>query len=153
MDHTLIATLVEDIRHASEDTVIQSAWRLGDRLPSDYLARLSDQDKLNAARACLIVSAITEGRVVPRVFQLEASLAMLNRRDCVTIAGTGSGKTLCILIPILLHPGNSVSVTVSPLKRLQTTQVLESERYGIKTIAINEDTPNDEALWKVGHPY
>ena len=71
---------------------------------------------------------------------------MLNHRDCITIAGTGCGKTLCILIPLLLRP-NFVSITISLLKRLQTTQVLQSERYGIKTIAINEDTPNDEALW------
>ncbi|KAI9573490.1 hypothetical protein HD554DRAFT_1980743, partial [Boletus coccyginus] len=83
----------------------------------------------------------------PHDFQLQASLAMLRGRDCVIIAGTGSGKTLCLLLPILLRP-DLISVTISPLKRLQTTQVLESEQYGIKTIAINEDIPHDEDLWK-----
>ena len=91
---------------------------------------------------------------------------MLRRQDSVVIAGTGSGKTLCLLIPILLRP-KSISITISPLKRLQTTQVsvllpvsgltnvrrgiqvLESERFGIRTITINEDTPNDESLWNV----
>jgi len=38
---------------------------------------------------------------------------------------------------------------MSPLKRLQAVQVLEFERYGIKTVAINQDTPNDPELWKV----
>ena len=66
MDRTLVATLVEGIRHAPEDSIMQNASLLGNRLPSDYLAHLSDQDKVDAARACLIVSIITEGRVVPR---------------------------------------------------------------------------------------
>ncbi|KIK80520.1 hypothetical protein PAXRUDRAFT_119570, partial [Paxillus rubicundulus Ve08.2h10] len=53
-------------------------------------------------RACLIVLLLTDGCVIPCIFQLEASLAMLHQHDCVIIAGTGSGKTLCLLIPILL---------------------------------------------------
>ncbi|KIK74964.1 hypothetical protein PAXRUDRAFT_100817, partial [Paxillus rubicundulus Ve08.2h10] len=52
--------------------------------------------------ACLIVSLLTDGCVIPCIFQLEASLAMLHQHDCVIIARTGSGKTLCLLIPILL---------------------------------------------------
>ena len=35
------------------------------------------------------------------------------------------------------------------LERLQAVQVLEFECYGIKTLVINEDTPNDPDLWKV----
>ena len=31
--------------------------------------------------------------------------------------------------------------------------MLESEKFGVRTIAINEDTPNDEALWKVSSEY
>ncbi|KAF8549728.1 hypothetical protein OG21DRAFT_1369605, partial [Imleria badia] len=68
-------------------------------------------------QACLIVSFLTEGRVVPCVFQIQASLEVLHRRDCVVIAGTGSGKTLCLLIPLLLRP-ETISITISPLKRL-----------------------------------
>ncbi|KIK72041.1 hypothetical protein PAXRUDRAFT_22474 [Paxillus rubicundulus Ve08.2h10] len=29
---------------------------------------------------------------------------------------------------------------ISPLKHLQTTQVIESEKFGVKMIAIDEDT-------------
>ena len=44
---------------------------------------------------------------------------------------------------------SSILIIISPLKRLQAVQVLEFERYGINTVAINEDTPNDPELWKV----
>lgn len=40
-------------------------------------------------------------------------------------------------------------MVVSPLKRLQLLQVREFERYGIHTVAINEDTPSDLELWQV----
>ncbi|KIK90666.1 hypothetical protein PAXRUDRAFT_151398, partial [Paxillus rubicundulus Ve08.2h10] len=55
-------------------------------------------------------------------FQLQASLAILNGKDSIITAGTGSGKTLCIIIPLLLRP-QSISITVSLLKWLQATQV------------------------------
>ncbi|KAF9219478.1 hypothetical protein BS17DRAFT_717460, partial [Gyrodon lividus] len=61
------------------------------------------------------------------------------------IVGTGSGKTLCLLIPMLLQL-DSISITISPLKHLQTSQVLECQNHGITTIAINEDTPDDATL-------
>ena len=38
---------------------------------------------------------------------------------------------------------------ISSLEWLQAVQVLEFECYGIKTLVINEDTPNDPDLWKV----
>ncbi|KIK81748.1 hypothetical protein PAXRUDRAFT_90563, partial [Paxillus rubicundulus Ve08.2h10] len=73
-----------------------------------YLATLSDNAKVDALRACLIIWVLTRGAVVPRVFQLQASLAMLQQRDSIIMAGTGSGKTLCLLIPMLLRPGSIV---------------------------------------------
>ncbi|KAG2751384.1 hypothetical protein P692DRAFT_20847011 [Suillus brevipes Sb2] len=42
-------------------------------------------------------------------------------------------------------------MTISPLKRLQATQALESMKYGINTLSINEDTPNDPSLWEDIH--
>ncbi|KAF8432233.1 P-loop containing nucleoside triphosphate hydrolase protein, partial [Boletus edulis BED1] len=101
----------------------------------------------DALRMCLIVFFVTRFAIVPRAFQLQASLATLKGLDSIITAGTGTGKTLCLFIPILLRP-NSISITISPLKRLQVTQVSESENYGIRTVAINEDTPNDPGLWE-----
>ena len=69
-------------------------------------------------------------------------------KDSLTDVGTGFSKTFCMIIPCLLVP-ESLAVIYSPLKRLLAVQVLEFERHGIKTVAINEDTPSDPALWKV----
>ncbi|KAG1719435.1 uncharacterized protein EDB91DRAFT_1032446, partial [Suillus paluster] len=68
-------------------------------------------------RACLIIYVLTATVMVPRQFQLKAMLTTLNGRDSIITAGTGSGKTLCIIIPILLRPG-TVTMTISPLKQL-----------------------------------
>ncbi|KIK97008.1 hypothetical protein PAXRUDRAFT_95298, partial [Paxillus rubicundulus Ve08.2h10] len=54
-------------------------------------------------------------KVVPCIFQLQASLSILNGCDTIITAGTGSGKTLCLLIPMLLQPG-SMSITILLLK-------------------------------------
>ncbi|KAG2123102.1 hypothetical protein BD769DRAFT_1296734, partial [Suillus cothurnatus] len=66
-------------------------------------------------RTCLIVFVLMATIIVPHQFQLKAVLATLNGQDGVKTAGTGSGKTLCIIIPILLRPG-TISITISPLK-------------------------------------
>lgn len=75
-------------------------------------------------------------------------IATMSGQDSLIDVGTGQGKTLCMIIPCLLSP-ETISVIISPLKRLQAVQVLEFERYQIKAVAINEDTPNDQILWKV----
>ena len=95
---------------------------IGCRLPLEYIQALLHDDKIDALRACLIVYRLTLCTIVPRVFQLQSSLAMLNQRDTMITAGTGSGKTLCQLIPMLLRP-NTISITISSLKRLQVAQV------------------------------
>jgi superfamily II DNA or RNA helicase len=101
---------------------------LQERLPIDHISTLEDPDKIDALRACLIVYALTSTKIVPRTFQLQASIATLNGRDTIITAGTGCGKTLCLLIPMLLRP-NTISLTISPLKRLQTTQANNPVRY------------------------
>lgn len=39
--------------------------------------------------------------------------------------------------------------TITIIHDLRCLQVAEFEKYGIKTVAINEDTPNDPGLWEV----
>ncbi|KIK77960.1 hypothetical protein PAXRUDRAFT_114466, partial [Paxillus rubicundulus Ve08.2h10] len=53
-------------------------------------------------QACIIVYVLSSRTIVPHTFQLQASLAILKGHDTITTAGTGSGKTLCLLIPLLL---------------------------------------------------
>ena len=114
---------VECLHNATLETLENLTAELTDeRFPFDYIQTLNTEDKTDALRACLIVHSITSGKIIPRPFQLQASLALLHGSDVLIAAGTGSGKTMCLLIPMLLRPG-SMSITISPLKRLQATQV------------------------------
>ncbi|KII90888.1 hypothetical protein PLICRDRAFT_158307 [Plicaturopsis crispa FD-325 SS-3] len=113
----------------------------------ELLKTLSPQQQNDCWRACLLVHAVTDRKLVPRTFQLEAAMPTLRNEDSVVIAGTGSGKTLIAAIPCLLHP-EAISFIVSPLKRLQSAQVNDYARLGVRAIAINGDTPRDDALWK-----
>ncbi|KAF8149567.1 P-loop containing nucleoside triphosphate hydrolase protein, partial [Crassisporium funariophilum] len=100
----------------------------------------SQEQRTTGLRACLLLWVVTSGRIAPREFQLQATLSLFSGNDCLVDVGTGYGKTLCMILPCLLAP-NTISMVVSPLKRLQALQVREFELYGIKTVAINEDTP------------
>jgi ATP-dependent helicase YprA (DUF1998 family) len=102
-------------------------------------------------RACLLMWLASGEKIVPMEFQLRAVIAVMSGQDALIDVGTGSGKTLCMIIPCLLDAPGIISIIISPLKRLQTVQVIDFERYGVRTVAINEDTPNDPLLWKV--PY
>ena len=109
-----------------------------------------DDEKLAIGlRACLVIWATSGKKIVPNEFQLTATISLMSGQDTLVDVGTGYGKTLCMIIPCLLDSPGSISIIISPLKRLQAVQVLEFERYGINTVAINEDTPNDPELWKV----
>ncbi|KAH9961658.1 hypothetical protein BGW80DRAFT_1125400, partial [Lactifluus volemus] len=68
-------------------------------------------------------------------------------QDTLIDAGTGSGKTLCMILPALLDP-TAVSLVISPLKRLQVLQVAEFQSYGLTAACVNEDTPNSSEFWK-----
>ncbi|KAJ7756919.1 hypothetical protein B0H14DRAFT_2265572, partial [Mycena olivaceomarginata] len=86
-----------------------------DMLPHAYLDSLSDLHATIALKACLLVYFSSQRRVFLDNSQLEASIALSDGRDVVVDSGTGSGKTLCQIIPNLLYP-NTTSLTVSPLK-------------------------------------
>src|SRR3984885_7287569 len=88
----------------------------------EFLAKLDNSERDTVYKCCLLLSTVTNGNKVPREFQLEATLALLAGRDSLINAGTGSGKTLCMVLPALLDP-TSISLVISPLKRLQLLQV------------------------------
>ncbi len=91
--------------------------------PCTFMATLSDQDQITAYRACLLVYVASRAKIVPRAGQIQAALCSIHGKDSIVIAPTGWGKTLCIVIPLLLFPG-TISMTISPLKRLQMMQVI-----------------------------
>ena len=93
-----------------------------DQLPTEYINSLDEKHKTIALRACLLVYFTSKCKIIPRQYQLQATNALEDGLEVIVDSGTGSGKTLCQIIPNLLHP-NTISITVSPLKRLQILQV------------------------------
>ena len=49
-------------------------------------------------------------------------ISLLKGRDVILHAGTGSGKTMSFILPLLASP-NARAITLSPLKRLQDNHV------------------------------
>jgi len=123
-----------------------------ERLPLTYLNTLTEDDRTVSHRLILLTWTVTAKEQIPRELQLRASLATYRGFDSIIDAGTGSGKTLSIVLSLLLDDPRDyfVSITISPLKRLQISQESDfNNKYRIPTVAINEDTPHDEAYWNV----
>ncbi|KAI5062052.1 hypothetical protein GOP47_0022591 [Adiantum capillus-veneris] len=62
-------------------------------------------------------------------FQMEALRAWANHQDCLVLAATGSGKSLCFQLPALLT--GKVVIVVSPLISLMHDQCQQLSRRGI----------------------
>ncbi|KAK1430110.1 hypothetical protein QVD17_12627 [Tagetes erecta] len=62
-------------------------------------------------------------------FQREALGAWIAQKDCVVLAATGSGKSLCFQIPALLT--GKVVVVISPLISLMHDQCLKLAKHGV----------------------
>jgi ATP-dependent helicase YprA (DUF1998 family) len=120
-----LQTNVRTIRALSPEELVEFCR---DSLPQDlmpspeFMDGLVPSERTDALLACALVWTLSRGAEVPREFQLKAGLAALAGRDSVIRAGTGSGKTLAMAIPMLLRP-NAMSIIISPLKRLQSSQV------------------------------
>ena len=108
---------LEDVRAAVSAVIPQHLMP-----PADFIQLLTPGNQAEVYKACLIVFLISGSQIVPRKLQLLAALATLAGNDSEVISGTGTGKTLAMAIPHLLHP-ERVSLIVSPLKRLEVTQV------------------------------
>ncbi|KAJ2911516.1 hypothetical protein MD484_g8898, partial [Candolleomyces efflorescens] len=99
----------------------------------------------------------------PYQWQLDLVEKVLEGRDCIAVAGTGSGKSLVFVMLALvaeLVQGSGLVIVCSPLKALQKDQVrrfnrptsftskhLTSKTLNLRAAAINEDN-NDESIFK-----
>ncbi|TFK90448.1 P-loop containing nucleoside triphosphate hydrolase protein [Polyporus arcularius HHB13444] len=85
--------------------------------------------------------AAVSGGKIPYDWQLDVAEAMHLGLDCVVIAGTGAGKTIPYLLPLLL-PANAKKTipVISPLKSLQQDQAKRFNKHGVSARAVNEDT-------------
>ncbi|XP_071729637.1 ATP-dependent DNA helicase Q-like SIM [Rutidosis leptorrhynchoides] len=64
-----------------------------------------------------------------KTFQKEALEAWMAHKDCLVLAATGSGKSLCFQIPALLT--GKVVVVISPLISLMHDQCLKLAKHGV----------------------
>lgn len=159
MAHTIpdLSERLQSLRTCSNDELSQlvSNLQLVERLPMTFLNGLAEEDKTLCYRVALLCYCVTLSVQVPREMQLRVVLADQHKKDALVSAGTGSGKTLPIVLNALLDAPDKklVTLVISPLKRLQVTQENDfNTRYGIPTVVINEDTPRDDAWWTVSYP-
>ncbi|KAJ3483954.1 hypothetical protein NLJ89_g12020 [Agrocybe chaxingu] len=75
----------------------------------------------------------------PRDWQLDVAEAILLGLDSVVIAGTGAGKTIPFMLPLLLDEKKKV-VVISPLKVLQEDQADRFKKLKLAAVAVNGDT-------------
>jgi ATP-dependent helicase YprA (DUF1998 family) len=116
--------VLQDIRQKSLSALQALALDIlpSDSYPSQFFDSLDDTHKTISLRSCLLVFYASKCTIVPHQYQLETMIALEDGRDILVDSGTGSGKTLCMIIPNLMHP-HTTSITISPLKRLQIMQV------------------------------
>ncbi|XP_061338027.1 ATP-dependent DNA helicase Q-like SIM [Gastrolobium bilobum] len=74
-------------------------------------------------------------------FQKEALAAWVAHRDCLVLAATGSGKSLCFQIPALLT--GKVVVVISPLISLMNDQCLKLARHGVSACFLGSGQLDD----------
>jgi ATP-dependent helicase YprA (DUF1998 family) len=99
-----------------------SAFHSLKALPIDTVSSWTTKQKKYVLLAFFRLDYLTDGKKSPRLFQIEAMLAVLGGRDLIVRAGTGYGKTLCMVLPLLVTE-TKLAVTITPLKLLQKNHV------------------------------
>ncbi|KAK2632730.1 hypothetical protein EUGRSUZ_L01167 [Eucalyptus grandis] len=80
------------------------------------------------------------GHASLKSFQREALAAWLSNQDCLVLAATGSGKSLCFQIPALLT--GKVVVVISPLISLMHDQCLKLAKHGVSACFLGSGQPD-----------
>ncbi|XP_021898982.1 ATP-dependent DNA helicase Q-like SIM [Carica papaya] len=75
-----------------------------------------------------------------KCFQKEALSTWLAHKDCLVLAATGSGKSLCFQIPALLT--GEVVVVISPLISLMHDQCLKLSKHGVSACFLGSGQPD-----------
>jgi RecQ family ATP-dependent DNA helicase len=95
-------------------------------------------ESLGAAMRLLGVSRFRDA-------QLEVVLSALRGESVLFVSATGSGKSLCFQLPVLLSRGTGI--VISPLKALMSQQVSDLQERRIPSTFINGDlSPNEKKL-------
>jgi len=80
----------------------------------------------------------------PCLYQIQDAQAQLRGEHCITIAATGSGKTLTFWIPLLFTRG--IIVLITALNILGDQNVNELTALGIPAVNITKDTASDSTF-------
>ncbi|KAG2028715.1 P-loop containing nucleoside triphosphate hydrolase protein [Suillus americanus] len=81
------------------------------------------------------------GGKVPYPWQLDVSEALLLGLDCSVIAGTGAGKTMPFVLPLLAQPNKHVLI-ISPLDALEADQTEKFRDMNLTAVAVNGNSYN-----------
>jgi hypothetical protein len=87
-----------------------------------FVSSLTPAQQELVFQAFLRLDDLSEGLNAPRILQLLCLLALKAGKDGIVRAGTGYGKTLAMILPMLLTP-EKIGIVISPLKLLQVSQV------------------------------
>jgi len=77
-------------------------------------------------------------------FQVDCVNAISLRKDCIVVQPTGSGKSLCFVLPAILYPGK-VSLVVEPVVAVITNQVDALLKKGITALALGNAAGKQKA--------
>ncbi|KAG1854526.1 hypothetical protein F4604DRAFT_1533388, partial [Suillus subluteus] len=92
-----------------------SALNALDNLPTDFTNTLSTVQFQQVLEAFAHLDFVSKGTKHPKLFQLKTLVSLLAGRNVILRAATGSGKTLCMILPLLLS-SNKIAITATPLK-------------------------------------
>ena len=95
---------------------------------------LEEKERIFALQVCILVWIASKETIIPKSGQLEQVLCYLHDRNSILIAGTCFGKTLTIVISLLLEDPADDAIA----------------KFGIPTTAINEDSRLKDKEFKVG---
>lgn len=93
-----------------------------ENLRSDLTSKFTVEDQRLALELFVLIDHASRGERSPRLFQVEAAISIIRGKDTIVRAGTGSGKTL-VMILVLLYCKEDAAVTIVPLKCLQMFHV------------------------------
>ena len=88
----------------------------------------SDTSSIDKVKTDLCIKELKE-------FQVQAISAVGHGNDVILVQPTGSGKSLCFIVPALLSP-NKVCIVVEPLVAIINNQVDALQRKGIDALAL-----------------
>ncbi|KAF8585053.1 hypothetical protein K439DRAFT_1344519 [Ramaria rubella] len=116
-------------------------------IPSDFVKELDPELVSVAQQVYSDLFQSSNRRILARLWQLQVMIALRKGQDVILSAGTGSGKMLTFILPLIVDLC-TVSITISPLKQLHNTHALDLSKLGIQMAAINQDTPTDPQFWQ-----